>query len=720
MAPTTRPENHPEGHPLDPAWPFSRQQITLRLVTAEPPAGKDLDDLVDPFASLDDRGGFSRTLLAEIAGPDGASITRLVLKLQSDEYPIVPEAESLLWNNGTVESAWRREVGLLERAGGSRSGIPGPVEVLGRTPGDAAHLPPTIFCKRRRAFFAAPCPACGGPLADFRESRALEDRGLPRHDLSLVRFLGCPACIARGEKTLYTLIRESPMAGRDVGDQGDLFRAYRRLATAAPGSNGACLPCQGCADVPTCYPEDERVRGDAPRLLSPVTFYESRCIALEPLHFRYDEFATLLAGAGFDQVASAVSEPGRALLMRDIRPYFSDRAQYLFAQDAGGKLGLEVLRLELTLFAQLCRAVVNLHRHSGAPHLAIGPARAMVLVPDQRSGLPNLWNFRAMLLGLGNAMPRQLRAGDPADLPARPYVGPRLIDPVFSAPPLRELPLTDQPGVLSLRQLTAARDGRTAVLADLACETSELRELGDKDAIEVSVVQARPPLSFSFIASPAGSEGRALRLRGVPATLDLETRGQLEQLVNQPLARARFSIYPCLDVPCDVHGLGMMLLVSLLGNGTRSPAQVAKAVADVASQVAVHAREHPSAGVEEIGEHACALFGAGGPDGPFAKRQLFHEPERHARAADAIPDGLWLDTLLVGLRAVTTIPGFSICRSYSDFDPAHREVNAEFLLGLVDSLVREVDASLFGLPGRRREIHDAIARVTREAHVTPR
>ena len=449
-------------------------------------------------------------------------------------------------------------------------------------------------------------------------------------------------------------------------------------------------------------------------MLSPVTFYESRCIALEPLHFRYDEFAALLAGATIDEVGSAVGEPGRALLLHDVRAHFEGRPQYLFEQDAGGKLALEVLRLELTLFAQLCRAVVSLHRHAGTPHLAIGPGRAMVRIPSDRSGLPNLWNFRAMLIGLGNAVPRELRVGDAAALPSRPYVGPRLIDPVFSAPPLRELPLADQPGVLTLRRLVDGGGGRTSVVADLVAETTDLRELGDKDAVEVSVVQARPPLSFAFLASPAGAEGRALRLHGVPQELDPDARGQLEQVLNQPLTRARFTIHPALDVPCDVHGLGMMLLVSLLANRTRTPAEVGKAVGDVAVQAALYGRQHPTAGVDEVAEHVAGLLAAG----PFGKSDLFHDPERHARAAEAIPDGLWLGALVLGLRAVTTIPGFSVCRSYSDFDPAHREVKVELLLGLVESLVREVDASLFGLPGRRREIRDAIARVAREAGLT--
>src|SRR5207249_3450749 len=142
-----------------------------------------------------------------------------------------------------------------------------------------------------------------------------------------------------------------------------------------------------------------------------------------------------------------------------------------FAQDAAGKLGLEVLRLKLTLFAQLVRGVIALHRHTGAPHLGLNPARVMVRVSGDRTGLPNLWNFQAVVLGLGNAVPRALRAGDPAKLPARPFVGPRLIDPVFSAPPLRELPLTGQPGVLTLRRLTAEANGRLTIVADLAADS---------------------------------------------------------------------------------------------------------------------------------------------------------------------------------------------------------------------------------------------------------
>jgi hypothetical protein len=76
-----------------------------------------------------------------------------------------------------------------------------------------------------------------------------------------------------------------------------------------------------------------------------------------------------------------------------------------------------------------------------------------------------------------------------------------------------------------------------------------------------------------------------------------------------------------------------------------------------------------------------------------------------------------MDALLVGLRAVTTLRGLSVCRGPADFDPGHPEVKVEFLLQLVDGVIRRVDAALFGLPGRAREIRAAVARVAREFKV---
>src|SRR5262249_23651183 len=98
-------------------------------------------------------------------------------------------------------------------------------------------------------------------------------------------------------------------------------------------------------------------------------------------------------------------------------------------------------------------------------------------------------------------------------------------------------------------------------------------------------------------------------------------------------------------------------------------------------------------------------------------RHLFDDPEAHEAAAAAVPDSLWQDALLTGLRAVTWLRGFGICQDAADFDPQHPEVKTEFMLELVESLLRRVDGALFGLPGRGAEVRTALARIAREMKV---
>src|SRR4029453_292688 len=195
--------------------------------------------LAAPFVTVGDRGGFSRVLLADVVGVREAPLLRVVVKLQSDEYPFLPEGTGV--TNPDVEAAWAREADLLARCAPAAVGIPPPVEVLDRRPGEPAVLPPTLYCKRRRAFFTAPCPTCGAPLTDVRDDRLLESLALPLRDRPLVRFLPCRVC---GPARLWTLFREPDMApSAPVGDAQDLFRPFAPLAH--PAGAGLLSPGAG-------------------------------------------------------------------------------------------------------------------------------------------------------------------------------------------------------------------------------------------------------------------------------------------------------------------------------------------------------------------------------------------------------------------------------------------------------------------------------------------
>ena len=142
--------------------------------------------LAEPFVTLGDRGGLSRVLLAEVVGARDVPLRAVALKLQSDEYPFLPEGVGVGFTNDDVEASWTRsrDARALRPGGGGHPGSGRGTRPAGREP---AVLPPTFYCKRRRAFFAAPCPACGGPLTDVRDDRLLESLALPRRDRSLVR-----------------------------------------------------------------------------------------------------------------------------------------------------------------------------------------------------------------------------------------------------------------------------------------------------------------------------------------------------------------------------------------------------------------------------------------------------------------------------------------------------------------------------------------------------
>lgn len=683
------------------AWPPHPANASLRLELASAPAGTDPTNLVDPFVTLG-RGTFSRTLLGAVEGPTAAAVRTVAITLQSDEYPLLSEDAAVTCDD--VDRSWARTVAVLERASRAARGA-GIVEVLAREPGEPALLPPTLFCKVRRAFFRSVCPTCGGPLADVRDDALLERERLPRRDRSLVRFVACAACLADGRHELWTLVRESGM-GANVGDQTKLLVAYGALARRS----GTALPCQGCERVPTCYPEDGARAADVARVVAPLTFFEARAIATEPLVLRYDECADLLGGAAWADVLARVEEPGRAALLGDVAATLATEPSHLFAADAAGRLPLEILRSKVALFAELCRATAERHRLTRAPHLAIAPARAMARVVGDGGVLPWSWRLDLRLLGSGDAAVEP--DASPDEAPSTPWRRPRAVDPVFSAPILRERRLGELPASVTIRRVQPS-GARTVLEADLEVDRLDAAELGDKDVLELSVTQGRPPLSLLAAGRAEGGSGRRIAFRSAPLALDAPTTATLQQLTGQTLTRARVAVHPCIHVPVDVHALGMMLLTSLLANRVQHPLDVARAVEDAANRIALAARSAGTAETLVLDEQAVRCLAAES----FSTRHLFADPDAHAAGAAAVPAELWLGVLLVGMRAVTTIRGFSVCRGLGDFDPAHPEVKVEYLLQLVLAMLRRIDAALFGLPGRTRELRAAIARVAHDLKV---
>jgi hypothetical protein len=679
------------------SWDAFPAGLRLELATAEPPAGRGHADLIEPFVPLGHRGRFSRTLLGRVVGPTGESVREVALRMQSDEYP-VSDLEG--WSNPDIDEQWREQCRLW-RLAAAAGAAPAVVDVLPAADGEPAVLPPTLYCKQRRAFFPTPCPQCGSRLETCRDGAVLEASGLPRYERSLERFLYCKACHhAARPTTFYALILADPSlrSRAPVGEQMDLFAALGGLA-----DRGGPLPCAGCEKVVTCYPARDPSAGDAVRWLTPLSFYEYRCLPLERLHLHYDEFAHVLAGGGAGRVSGGglPFDPADASVRR-----------YLFQDDPTGKLPLEILRLKLGLFGQLASAVSDLHRTTRLPHLALAPENVMVEVSSPPTGLPALYNFRARLLGIGGSRVRRFDGLEASDLAAPILEPPPVRDVTYSAP-LVAAGAGVHRGQLSVHSVTPA-GGRVVLDGELTSDAVDVRTLGTKDALHITVRQGRPiPLAIQFLANPTvPSHGvGSVHVRSTPVAIEDAVARQLGSFAGHEPMRVTFGVYPCLHAPSDLYSLGMMLFTTLLADAEQGAAAVVSAVRGLAARVVQAVHDVPVEHSETIAERAAAALREAEEEGWLAPHHLCERPsaQRTERTTDLGP--AWHAALLLGLRAVTRVPGFSFCRAHDDFDPAHPEGPVDHLRAELRIIEHTIDAGLLAMHGKRREVADAIARV---------
>jgi hypothetical protein len=668
-------------------WRVFPRALGLELVYAEPPAGRRFEDLPDPFVSLGERGRFSRSLAARIVGPNGSGVREVALKMQSDEYPVgsLPN-----WSNVDVDAQWDEQYAAV-RAAAERAVAPEVVDVLPLpSNGGPPQLPPILFCKLRRAFFAAPCPVCGETLHVCRDNALLEANRLPRYDGSLERFLYCARCSASADHRFYTLILGDPALREraPVGEQTELFRALDKLARA-----GGPLPCYGCSNVPTCYPAG--ADGDALRYLTPLSFYDFRCFASERLDMHYDDFVASLGG----DRGGGGSDSGRA------------HTAYLFEHDPRGRLPLEILRLKLIAFTQVVARVLELHRHTQRPHLGLAPENIMVRLGEPAPGLPAAYRYSLRLLGIATFLPRKFEGLDATGL----------VVPLLMAAPFRDSTFAStllapgagaQEGSLTIAAVSRDERGQPVVDGELRSNAFDVRTLTPKDAVHITVRQGRPlPLTMELLANPTRIEAECIRVRSAGLRADEAQSRQLEALAGQAAVRAAFTVYPCLHVPCDIESLGILLMTTLAANAVQRPPIVASVARALAQQLLELQRGRADGGTDDLARIARDLVQRQPGDSPLAPRNLFHDPHRFPEEAAPALEPYWHAAIILALRALTRAPGFGFCRAHDDFDPTHPEGPANHFLSELEMLGHLIDEELFLIQGKRREITAAVARV---------
>jgi hypothetical protein len=661
-----------------------------------------------PWIQLSGADDFARVTLAAIMGDPGTLLELCALKLMPDVWPEGATPAALGLTNRDLEDRWERESARLVELGALSPHFPRPVR-LDDSAEAFRRLPPLVFSRPGRSFFVPPCPRCRNPLSLCRDEEWLARAGLPPYAATLDRFLWCEAC-ARGPEApvVYTTSRVSaPRAAvRSATDLlDDLGRALREVWTEDEAS---ALVGAETAQAVRAFPA---TGGAAVRdLFTFLTFFGSPLLLTVAAPFDLEALSDALGGSPWEELGAPVPAQGAAFPPRWawlVRPPAPTR-RLLFSSESAGLDAVEVFFLKMTAFRQVLDGLIDYYRATGRPHLDLHPRHLLFDLSGAGDGLPIFWTFQVRIHGLAAASMSLPAPGSPTVvLPGQGIAVP------YAAPEVQEFRLAGyRPGEFVFTDIdeegTAAR--RFRLRGRLSDPYGLYPSPRPRDAIFVSLPD--PTLAFGF----TGLAVRATRgeIRSDEASfasdlLELEESGlrRLRLALGTKLPGARYRVFPDFGTPTDLHALGVSLLRVLLRNDDQDLGAALKAADRLGRELAATTPE-----ARRDVRLAALLKRAPDAAPAFAKAQIFWGREdRRAGRPNAVPDGLWERALLLALRLVTRVPGFSVTADAADFDPLFREEKLERILPEVVEILAELQSLLFDRQPIHLEIQQILAEI---------
>ncbi len=675
--------------------------LRFELALAE---GDALEKLEDPFVPLSDSGRLARVLLGRIAAGKDGTLVPLAVKVQRSAYrPTAGGARMETLTNPQVEEMWRRERKNLALCAGTDMVS---LVDLGE---EAFHSRPVTFCKKTRAYFHPLCPQCRAFLEDCRDDPLLRDHGLPEYGSSLARYLHCRSCArsGAGPKVFYTLgpASEERLKGKaEVRRRGELYRDLAAiLREKLPDEDRRRLarvfPCAGCAHREECWPASAGAGQPVPAeaRLVPLSYYEFHMLPMEALELHFDEFADLLGGAVWESVRARARQrggAGREPLLARLDGVFSSPLQHLYRGDGSGRFALEVLRLKLALFGQLCRALREYHARCREPHLALDPSKVMVRPGEPSRGLPARWGFRVKLGGVAGA--RRLPTDE----------GPELLQPSLDAdktclsPLLRETEFGHEETMRVSIQSIQAEGPRVRLEGTVSSDRARLDAFLPGDAIRIIPTGAAGPLeNLTFWGVLGERMDRSFRFT---ALLAEGTVGSPASMKAQEFD-AGVAFFRRFHVPCDLYPLGLLLFRALLVNDERDAFAVDDALQRVLKKLALWLEDRDRPDGPKVAAQVRSLLEA---EEVFSPSSVLYAREDRQGAQASVPGRLWSDLLLLGFKLVTCVSGFSVCAHHADYPADRPEEVLDRMLGNLGELETQADVELFSRAARDGEIYD--------------
>lgn len=444
-----------------------------------------------------------------------------------------------------------------------------------------------------------------------------------------------------------------------------------------------------------------------------------------PLHFHYDEFCDLLGGAAWDQAVErwrvAGLSPDRERRLAPFSSRFSSSSRSLFPNDPA-LYPLETLWLKWNLFAQLCDRIEGFHRDFRRPHLRIQPAYVWVTVPDAISDfLPSRWSFSLKLAGLEPVLP--VSGEIPSEFAPRIFSLPPDLKTDYVAPVMKGLPLGHEESVTALiHSMERFREPvgdkvRGMVQVNLISENIRPADYSEMDVFRVTL-KAQTEIGQRPTESPVRIWGtklpdseRGLLVSGATEAVSPSVWETVEKNRQAVFSYSKVAIYKSYHVPCDLYSLGMMLLRSLFVNDRQELGAVDEMIKEMIHRLKPMVQGLGFQDDRIIAERLRESFQK---EGLFKKEAVLYRLEDRTGGADMIPDDLWEDQLILALRLLTSIPGFSFCRNHGDYPVEHPERLMQRVMLKVRELSHRIKIALFGSRERNREILEACAQVRKE------
>lgn len=720
-----------------------RFEIVLNKVRGE----ERFEDSEEPFVILNDFGRFSTVFLARIAMGEDTTVRYFALKTQRNAYSTFgSNIAHRPITNKQITKLWEEERENLSHFSGLQLEV---VELFdfGKTFGASQEKSnhftqsyPVTYCKKKDQYFHPLCPECLSFLRDCRDESLLIQNGLPGYSGSNTRYLYCEGCSSQKSKNsdklvLYTYSltpEETTKTKVIIRRRGQLYHDLAKIIQsreiyekdpAVHKRLQMVFPCYSCDYAKECYSSGKKGEETilAENRLTPFSYYEFFVLPLELLHIHYDEFCDLLGGASWHSFKQSYRNRGssfvRELIISQIEPFFSSPYQFIFQDDPSGLFALEILRLKMIAFTQLCKGILSIHARCRRPHLDIKPASAMVFLPSSGRDLPSRWNFRVKVIDLAATSlfePEEITHGIFKTI----FWPPHDYQKIYTAPTICETPFGHEEIVnVTVRSINKVENrGKGTILqieADLVSEEIRPEEYSRYDVMRIILNAPSYRLENLIIwGSKEEAINQGFRIKGVVSSNENSVFEFLRKAKDTTFYDSKVAFYKTYHVPCDLYSIGMMLIRTILVNDENDLSFVDQGIKRIINRLILSINEEKIKDSGYIDTLLQGLLESG--KGVFSKNAVFFRREDREQNRNAISDDIWYNILRFAFRLITNIPGFSFCSDHGDYDPNRPEKVMEDVLQELEEINTGLHVGLFGSQVRNREILEVCDTVLKE------